>query len=70
MRVKKNCHNPIEDILPLAEEPDDPVVKDADALQVLMNFYESEEAGDEEENEVDLTIYLGGMTDNGTHKDD
>lgn len=52
------------------EDADTPDVNPDDSLRALMAFYESGEAGDEEENEGDPMIQLRGMTHKGTRNDD
>jgi hypothetical protein len=70
MSVEEGGRDPVEVILPSTEEAAIPAIKHADALRALMEFYESAEAGDEDENEVDLMIQLSGMTNINTQGDD
>lgn len=69
MRVKKSGHGPVEDPAE-TEEAGAPEVKHIDALRAVMEFYESAELGDEEENEVDLMIQLSGITYNDMQSED
>ncbi len=70
MSVEKSGQDSDEDILLSTEEPDTPALKHADALLALMEFYESGEPADEDNNEVDLMIQLSGMTNISTQGDD
>ncbi len=70
MGVKKSGNDPVEVILQPTEEAGTPEVKHIDVLRAVMEYYESAEVGDEEENEVDLMIQLSGMTYNDTQSED
>ncbi len=70
MSVEKSGQDSAEVILSSTEEADTPAIKHADALLALMEFYESAEPADEDNNEVDLMIQLSGMTSISTQGDD
>lgn len=70
MSIKRSGRDLIEVILQPTADADFPKVNHADALRAVMEFYESAEIGDEEENEVDLMIQLSGMPSNNMQSDD
>jgi hypothetical protein len=69
MGVKKILEDSAEIILPSAQHPDPPGGNPAEALRKLMEFYESGETENDEENDVDLINQLYGMTHHGTKSD-
>jgi hypothetical protein len=58
MGVKKILEDSAEIILPSAQHPDPPGGNPAEALRKLMEFYESGETENDEENDVDLINQL------------
>jgi hypothetical protein len=69
MGVKKSLEDRVEAILQPTERPDNPSGNPAEALRKLMEFYESGETENDEENDVDLINQLYGMTHHGTKSD-
>jgi hypothetical protein len=70
MSIKKRGRDPVEVIVQPTEDAEAPDVNAVDSLRALMAFYESGEAGDEEENEDDPMFHLSDMTHKGMRSDD
>ena len=69
MSIKKRGRDPVEVIVQPTEDAEAPDVNAVDSLRALMAFYDSGEAGDEEENEDDPMFHLSDMTHKGTRSD-
>lgn len=70
MSIKKRGRDPVEVIVQPTEDAEAAEISPVDSLRALMAFYESGEAGDEEENEDDPMFHLSDMTHKGTRSDD